>query len=310
MLEHKLDKIFEDKIKTLKSSNFLVALSGGVDSMVLANLFLKNNLKFNVAHCNFNLRSEESDDDEIFVSNWSQKNNIKYFSSKFSTTDYCEKFKLGIQEGARNLRYEWFYDLKRIYEFDFVITAHNLDDQIETYLINSMRGTGLNGLVGITEKTESLYRPLLNILKDDIVEYATLNSIDFREDSSNLSNDYFRNKIRNTIISEFKNFDDNVMLKFKTTMNNLNSTKIFVDSIIGNVKDKYFKTENKSTIIEISEIKKLHPLEFYIHNLFLHYGFDFKEVIKLFNSDSGKYIESEKFKLTKNKKHLIITKND
>ena len=208
------------------------------------------------------------------------------------------------------MRYEWFYDLKRIYEFDFVITAHNLDDQIETYLINSMRGTGLNGLVGITEKTESLYRPLLNILKDDIVEYATLNSIDFREDSSNLSNDYFRNKIRNTIISEFKNFDDNVMLKFKTTMNNLNSTKIFVDSIIGNVKDKYFKTENKSTKIEISEIKKLHPLEFYIHNLFLHYGFDFKEVIKLFNSDSGKYIESEKFKLTKNKKHLIITKND
>ena len=201
------------------------------------------------------------------------------------------------------MRYEWFYDLKRIYEFDFVITAHNLDDQIETYLINSMRGTGLNGLVGITEKTESLYRPLLNILKDDIVEYATLNSIDFREDSSNLSNDYFRNKIRNTIISEFKNFDDNVMLKFKTTMNNLNSTKIFVDSIIGNVKDKYFKTENKSTIIEISEIKKLHPLEFYIHNLFLHYGFDFKEVIKLFNSDSGKYIESEKFKLTKIK-HL------
>ena len=173
-----------------------------------------------------------------------------------------------------------------------------------------MRGTGLNGLVGITEKTESLYRPLLNILKDDIVEYATLNSIDFRGDSSNLSNDYFRNKIRNTIISEFKNFDDNVMLKFKTTMNNLNSTKIFVESIIGNVKDKYFKTENKSTIIEISEIKKLHPLEFYIHNLFLHYGFDFKEVIKLFNSDSGKYIESEKFKLTKNKKHLIITKND
>ena len=208
------------------------------------------------------------------------------------------------------MRYEWFYDLKRIYEFDFVITAHNLDDQIETYLINSMRGTGLNGLVGITEKTESLYRPLLNILKDDIVEYATLNSIDFRGDSSNLSNDYFRNKIRNTIISEFKNFDDNVMLKFKTTMNNLNSTKIFVDSIIGNVKDKYFKTENKSTKIEISEIKKLHPLEFYIHNLFLHYGFDFKEVIKLFNSDSGKYIESEKFKLTKNKKHLIITKND
>ena len=208
------------------------------------------------------------------------------------------------------MRYEWFYDLKRIYEFDFVITAHNLDDQIETYLINSMRGTGLNGLVGITEKTESLYRPLLNILKDDIVEYATLNSIHFREDSSNLSNDYFRNKIRNTIISEFKNFDDNVMLQFKTTMNNLNSTKLFLDSIIGNVKDKYFKTENKSTIIEISEIKKLHPLEFYIHNLFLHYGFDFKEVIKLFNSDSGKYIESEKFKLTKNNKHLIITKND
>ena len=167
-MKHKIEKFFKEKLQALKDSNFLIAVSGGVDSMVLASLFKKNNLKFSVAHCNFKLRSDESDADELFVSNWCKENNQKYFNTSFNTVEFCKNNKVGTQEGARNLRYKWFHDLKEIYGFDFIVTAHNLNDQIETYLINSMRGTGLSGLVGIPEKTDKLYRPLLDISKNEI----------------------------------------------------------------------------------------------------------------------------------------------
>ena len=221
-----------------------------------------------------------------------------------------KKNKFGIQEGARNLRYEWFNDLKDLYSFDYIVTAHHLDDQIETYLINSMRGSGLNGLIGITEKTDSLLRPFLKILKNEILVYAKSNKIDFREDSSNSKNDYFRNMIRNLIIPHFKKFDDNVMLKFQTTIENLNSTKIFADVVINQTRNRIFIFETDIIKVKIDDLKKLDPVEYYVHQLFNEYKFDFKEIIKLFDSDTGKYISSNTHVITKNKKFLIITKND
>ena len=262
-MKHKIEKVFKEKLQPFKDSNFLIAVSGGVDSMVLASLFKTHNLKFSVAHCNFKLRADESDADELFVANWSKENNQKYFNASFNTVEYCNNNKVGTQEGARNLRYKWFHDLKEIYGFDFIVTAHNLNDQIETYLINSMRGTGLSGLVGIPEKTDKLYRPLLDISKNEISEYAINNNIEFREDSSNSSNDYLRNTIRNSIIPKFEEFDDNVMLKFRTTINNLNSTKIFADIIISDIKEKVFLKEGTNERIKISDLSKLDPLDFY-----------------------------------------------
>ncbi len=309
-MEHNINKVFKDKIKSLKECKFLVALSGGVDSMVLANLFIQNNLNFSIAHCNFDLRAEESNADQEFVLSWSRKNKINYYHSKFTTKVFCDKSKVGIQEGARNLRYNWFNELRVIHKFDYVVTAHHLDDQLETYLINTMRGTGLNGLLGIPEKTNNLFRPLLQVLKDEILVYAGINKIDFREDSSNFKNDYYRNMIRNMIIPEFKNFDDNVMLKFKTTVNNLMSTKIFVDLIIKQTKDKFFDVDKNMVKVKIDELLNLKPLDFFVHHLFIDYNFNFKEIIKLFKSDSGKFIISQTHILTKKKNFLIITRND
>ena len=309
-MEHNINKIFKDKIESLKECKFLVALSGGVDSMVLANLFIQNNLNFSIAHCNFDLRAKESNADQEFVLSWSRKNKINYYHSKFTTKVFCDKSKVGIQEGARNLRYNWFNELRVIHKFDYVVTAHHLDDQLETYLINTMRGTGLNGLLGIPEKTNNLFRPLLQVLKDEILVYADINKIDFREDSSNFKNDYYRNMIRNMIIPEFKNFDDNVMLKFKTTVNNLMSTKIFVDIIIKQTKDKFFDEDKNMVKVKIDELLNLKPLDFFVHHLFIDYNFNFKEIIKLFKSDSGKFIISQSHILTKKKNFLIITRND
>jgi tRNA(Ile)-lysidine synthase len=147
-------------------------------------------------------------------------------------------------------------------------------------------------------------------LKNEILVYANSNKIDFREDTSNSKNNYFRNMIRNLIIPEFKKFDDNVMLKFQTTIDNLNSTKIFADVILNQTKKRIFIFETGKIKVKIEDLKKLDPLEYYVHELFKDYKFDFKEIIKLFDSDSGKRIISNSHIITKNKKFLIITKND
>ena len=309
-MEHKIEKILKEKVKAYEKCNFLLAVSGGVDSMVLANLFLKNNLSFSIAHCNFKLRSKESNIDHDFVKKWSLKHKIHCYSNEFNTIEYCKKNKMGIQEGARKLRYDWFDGLLSKFNFDYIVTAHHLDDQIETFLINSSRGSGINGLLGITSSSQKIFRPLLNILKIDILDYAQQNSLDYREDSSNSSEDYQRNMIRNSVLPSFNEFDDNVMLKFKTTINNLQSTKIFVDEIMKETKNQLFVINTDSIKVNIQKLIEKKPLEFYVHSLFHEYGFNYKEVIKIFNSDSGKHILSNTHSMTKFKGDIIIKKND
>ncbi len=303
-----IEQLFLAEINPHKECNFVLAISGGVDSMVLANLFLINNLKFSIAHCNFQLRGKESDDDELFVNKWCLEKDIKLYNKKFSTEDYCKNKKLTIQMGARELRYEWFKELINKEKHDFIVTAHHIDDQLETFIINSIRGTGIDGLVGIPDKINKIVRPLLMISKDQIIEYSKVNKINYREDSSNDKEDYLRNKIRHSVIPYLKSDDDNVLLKFKTTIENLNSTKIFVQKVISKVRDRVFIYEGENIITNIDLLKDLDPIEFYIHELYKDFEFNHKEVMKLFDSDSGKYISSASYNMTKQKNNLIISK--
>ena len=303
-----IEQLFLAEINPHKECNFVLAISGGVDSMVLANLFLINNLKFSIAHCNFQLRGKESDDDELFINKWCSEKDIKLYNKKFSTEDYCKNNKLTIQMGARELRYEWFSELIDKEKYDFIVTAHHIDDQLETFIINSIRGTGIDGLVGIPDKINKIIRPLLMSSKDQIIEYSKVNKINYREDSSNDKEDYLRNKIRHSVIPYLKSDDDNVLLKFKTTIENLNSTKIFVQKVISKVRDRVFIYEGENIITNIGLLKDLDPIEFYIHELYKDFEFNYKEVMKLFDSDSGKYISSSNYNMTKQKNNLIISK--
>ena len=303
-----IEQLFLAEINPHKECNFVLAISGGVDSMVLANLFLINNLNFSIAHCNFQLRGKESDDDELFINKWCSEKDIKLYNKKFSTEDYCKNNKLTIQMGARELRYEWFRELVDKEKHDFIVTAHHIDDQLETFIINSIRGTGIDGLVGIPDKINKIIRPLLMSSKDQIIEYSKVNKINYREDSSNDKEDYLRNKIRHSVIPYLKSDDDNVLLKFKTTIENLNSTKIFVQKVISKVRDRVFIYEGENIITNISLLKDLDPIEFYIHELYKDFEFNYKEVMKLFDSDSGKQISSANYNMTKQKNNLIISK--
>ena len=303
-----IEQLFLAEINPHKECNFVLAISGGVDSMVLANLFLINNLNFSIAHCNFQLRGKESDDDELFIKKWCSEKDIKLYNKKFSTEDYCKNNKLTIQMGARELRYEWFRELIDKEKHDFIVTAHHIDDQLETFIINSIRGTGIDGLVGIPDKINKIIRPLLMSSKDQIIEYSKVNKINYREDSSNDKEDYLRNKIRHSVIPYLKSDDDNVLLKFKTTIENLNSTKIFVQKVISKVRDRVFIYEGENIITDIDLLKDLDPIEFYIHELYKDFEFNYKEVMKLFDSDSGKQISSANYNMTKQKNNLIISK--
>ena len=303
-----IEQLFLAEINPHKECNFVLAISGGIDSMVLANLFLINNLNFSIAHCNFQLRGKESDDDELFINKWCSEKDIKLYNKKFSTEDYCKNNKLTIQMGARELRYEWFRELIDKEKHDFIVTAHHIDDQLETFIINSIRGTGIDGLVGIPDKINKIIRPLLMSSKDQIIEYSKVNKINYREDSSNDKEDYLRNKIRHSVIPYLKSDDDNVLLKFKTTIENLNSTKIFVKKVISKVRDRVFIYEGENIITNIGLLKDLDPIEFYIHELYKDFEFNYKEVMKLFDSDSGKQISSANYNMTKQKNNLIISK--
>ena len=303
-----IEQLFLAEINPHKECDFVLAISGGIDSMVLADLFLINNLNFSIAHCNFQLRGKESDDDELFINKWCSEKDIKLYNKKFSTEDYCKNNKLTIQMGARELRYEWFRELIDKEKYDFIVTAHHIDDQLETFIINSIRGTGIDGLVGIPDKINKIIRPLLMSSKDQIIEYSKVNKINYREDSSNDKEDYLRNKIRHSVIPYLKSDDDNVLLKFKTTIENLNSTKIFVQKVISKIRDRVFIYEGENIITDIDLLKDLDPIEFYIHELYKDFEFNYKEVMKLFDSDSGKYISSSNYNMTKQKNNLIISK--
>ena len=172
------------KLKCLESTKFLLAISGGVDSMVLLDLFSKTNFKYAIAHCNFGLRDNESNIDADFVHSVAKEKKQKFFTKKFNTVKYAIEHKLSLQMAARELRYDWFKKLKEEHGFCLIATAHHQDDSVETLLINLIRGTGFSGLHGIQELSLDIIRPLLSFCKKDIYFYAKKHSIKYREDLS------------------------------------------------------------------------------------------------------------------------------
>ena len=184
----------------LRKKRILLAVSGGVDSVVLAHLFFKLNLNFEIAHCNFKLRGEDAEKDAEFVKKLAETLGVKFHYTEFETKNESESRKKGIQETARTLRYDWFKALLVTDKFDYLLTAHTADDQVETILFNFVKGTGIKGLRGMLAKNDLHIRPLLSTKKKDLIAFAKQEKLDWREDASNEKTDYARNKIRVEII--------------------------------------------------------------------------------------------------------------
>ena len=205
----------------------LVAVSGGVDSMVLLDLFLQADWQFGVAHCNFNLRGEESDKDEGLVVDFCRTNNIHFDVKSFDTKSYAAENNQSIQMAARDLRYQWFRELMDKYGYSKLATAHHSDDNLETILFNLTKGTGVMGLAGIPLKEKRIIRPLLFATREDILQYAT-EKVQWREDSSNEDSRYVRSRIRKEIIPVLEEINPSLKKNFGKTAERIREAKEIV----------------------------------------------------------------------------------
>lgn len=293
----------------LKNGKVLIASSGGIDSTVLAHLFQQLNLNCSLAHCNFSLRGKESDLDETFVKNLGSFLNFPVYTTTFNTTKYANEKGISIQMAARELRYNWFEKIASKHPISHIITGHHKDDVLETVLINLTRGTGLDGLTGIPEINDTIVRPLLIFSREEILAYTKANNIIWREDQSNKSTKYIRNKIRHNIVPILKEINPNFLDSFDNTLRNLKESQSLIKDRIDSLKKHVF-SYNKNGIHSIS-IKKLEELKHpkaNLYELLKPYGFtNSKDATRLLKAQSGKQLFSKTHRLLKNRDELLLS---
>ncbi|MGE0568988.1 MAG: tRNA lysidine(34) synthetase TilS [Bacteroidia bacterium] len=296
-----------------KNTRFAVGVSGGVDSIVLCDLLLKCGYKFAVVHCNFSLRGKDSEQDEEFVQSFTKSNKLDFYSEKFDTKIYSETNGISVQMAARELRYEYFNRILNENSLDYILTAHHLNDQIETYFINLTRGSGLNGLKGIPRLSRKIYRPLLPFKKSEILYYASMNSISFREDSSNREDKYLRNYIRHNIIPKFIELNPSFEDTMKHEMALLNSYFRFMKSYLKKEIDAILVQENSTYLVSINKLTKSIEPGIILFEILKDFNFNssqINDIVNSLHSISGKQFLSSSHLLVKDRDYLIIRSKD
>jgi len=297
----------------LKESKLLLAISGGKDSVSLAHLLQSLGLDVSFAHCNFQLRGDASNNDEIFVQDLARELNIGLYIKRFTTEKYAKENGISIQMAARNLRYAWFDSLAENNNFDYILTAHHQDDVLETFLLNLVRGTGLKGLTGIPEQNERIVRPLLPFLREEIDRYCIDNTISWREDRSNASTKYSRNKLRHEVIPVLKSMNPSLMKSFQNTLSHLKSSNAIVEQEVEKLKKNtnFFNKKSEIITFSIRNWLELPNYEALFYEILSSYGFTaWDDIYSLFNAQSGSEIFSKKYRLLKDRNVLLLSQID
>lgn len=306
----------------------LLAVSGGVDSVVLCELCKQAGYHFTIAHCNFQLRGAESERDENFVNELGEKYNVEVLIKKFDTNKYAAENKLSIQVAARELRYNWFAELTGNmqlakdnelagYNFqpptaNYVLTAHHANDNIETLLMNFFKGTGINGLHGILSKQGNIIRPLLFAKKDDLTKFALANNLNFVEDSSNASDKYTRNYFRNQLMPDLQKVYPQVTDNLIHNIERFSEIEILYQQSVNLSKKKLLESKGNEIHIPVLKLLQTRPLKTIVYEIIKDYGFtshQTEEAIALLKSETGKYIQSATHRILKNRNWLIIAPN-
>ncbi|MDY4790387.1 MAG: tRNA lysidine(34) synthetase TilS [Bacteroidales bacterium] len=295
------------------NQTILLAVSGGIDSMILCDLFLKSNFKFAIAHCNFHLRGEESNRDERFVREYAQKNNIKIHVKDFDTYSYMKEKGKSMQVSAREMRYSWFNELLKEEGYSYIATGHHIDDSIETFFMNILRGTGIAGLHGILQKVNLVIHPLLFTGRAEIVNYQKENKLEFVEDSSNATTKYTRNKIRHELIPLVKEIAPNFDKIISKEIERFRETEVVFRSVINDAKTKLLEIENQTIKISIEKLKSYVPQKIFMYEILNDFGFNEATINSIEDAlleTSGKQFYSETHRLVKDRDYLLIVKNE
>ncbi|MEC5157666.1 tRNA lysidine(34) synthetase TilS [Chryseobacterium sp. MP_3.2] len=286
-----------------EKQKFLLAISGGADSMVLLHFFKISNLDFEVAHINYHLRGEESIKDQKLVEKYCKKNSVPLHIYIVSEDDLQPKN--SIQEWARNLRYTFFKQILEERNLNFIVTAHHLNDELETFIINLSKASGIKGLSGIPTNENKILRPLLDFSKEDIYKSAKLNDIEFREDLSNQKNDYLRNKIRNEVVPHLMQVNENFLSNFGKSISYLQQTNQFVQEQIHFIENETIT--QKDSYFLVAKEKFFTQSQFVQVEMLRKFGFNSSvELEKLQNAAVGKIYKSVSHQMTVDREFLII----
>jgi tRNA(Ile)-lysidine synthase len=310
-----------------KKDRLLIAVSGGVDSVVLCELCHQAGLNFEMAHCNFQLRGEESERDEQFVRTLQKKYGVQLYVQQFDTAQYARLKKISIQVAARELRYEWFDQILKgniaasIQRDDanktvfingsayYLLTAHHANDNIETVLMNFFKGTGIYGLRGILPKQGKIIRPLLFAKKNELVNFAQQQKLPFVEDSSNVDNKYTRNFFRNQLVPELQQVFPEAEVNILGNIERFNEAALLYQQAVDLHKKKLLEIKGNEVHIPVLKLLKAVPLKTIVYEIIKQYHFTMHQtagVTTLLNSGSGKYIDSPSHRILRNRNWLII----
>ncbi len=293
-----------------KEDPILIAVSGGIDSVCLLHLLYQVQNNIAVAHCNFQLRSDESEEDEKFVKFLAEKLSIPYYSKKFKTIEYAQLYGISVQEAARELRYNFFENVSNLFNYKYIAIGHNADDNIETFFINLFRGCGIRGISGIKPINGKIIRPLLFVSREEIQNYVIKHNLDYREDSSNRSDKYLRNRIRHHLLPLM----DKINASFRKTMQenilHFQQVETFYQHYIDKIKKEVIINQSQETItFSIEKIKQNIVPELLIYEIFFPLGFSSdtcKDIFHALDGESGKKFYSQSYVLIKDREFLHL----
>ena len=293
------------------ASRFLLGVSGGVDSMCMAELFKRSRLRhdFAIAHVNFRLRGEDSDGDEIFVRDWAAANGVEFFSKSFDTRGYAADKGISIEMAARELRYEWFSELLQKHGFDWLAVAHNLNDAAETMYLNLLRGTGIRGIAGMKEVSGETIRPLLGFSRRQIEDFASENGISHRIDVTNSDSSFARNRIRNEVFPQFERINPSFLETSSREMAHFTEIEALLDDLLEQKKAELTSRDGDAFCIDIEKLSKESQPGYWLFRLLQPFGFNEDILAKIdaaFDGQSGKTFFSPSHKAIRDRAFLKI----
>jgi tRNA(Ile)-lysidine synthase len=309
MLNNFLKYIKENQMVN-KGDRVLMAVSGGIDSMVMADLFTRAVFDTGIAHCNFCLRGREADKDEELVRKFAADHDIQFFSKRFDTKGYAAGNGISIQMAARELRYNWFDEIMKENGFNTTAIAHNLNDNIETLLINLTRGTGITGLTGIKPSGNRIIRPLLFASRDSIEAYSRQYRIKYREDKSNAETKYIRNKIRHLVIPVLKEINPSIEVTLNETAERLSGINEIVTVFINKLRQSVSNKKDDNIILNINKLRPYIDNTSVLYELTKPYGITntlLKDLRNIIDGRSGGQIFTGTHRIIKNRYELIIS---
>lgn len=306
---NRFKKHINDQLLFNKEDSIILAISGGADSVCLALILKELNFNFSLAHCNFNLRGLESDTDEGFVRELADKMKVNVHVKKFDTLKYSTSNKISVQMAARDLRYKWFEELRKRTSSKYILVAHHSNDEIETFFINLVRGSGIRGLIGMKEKRDNIVRPLLTFSRNDIENFLNLKNQNFRTDSSNVDTKYLRNNIRENLIPLLKDMNPAFDKTFLKEIEHLNEVFTVFEDRINALKKEIIRYSGDNLIINKKKFITIKERKVLLREILSPFGFtQTEQILECCFSISGKIFYSEEYKLLVDRNDLIVNK--